>query len=351
MRDVSPPGALPCADDGSAPAPPAPWVVETIVGREVVLPCGETVSREAFLERAWAILDGTDLAGIDEGSIDVDEAFAEGLAEAALVIDTAAAPPRDWVAGRRLLDAAFWFPSEAAARAGAALLVRAVGCAVAAIRRERERDWAADARAKIGPVPIPGFGTVVPPWHAPPPGVTAGAGTTLVIDPGVGFGTGAHATTRQCLAAIAAILGSDAARGDARVLDFGAGSGILAIAAALLGAAAVEAVEVDDRVHDAIRRNALHNGVADRVVVSRTLDGSAACRLVVANIVAPVLLDQAAALAARLCAGGTIVLSGLRDADLAAVVERYRGLGLAPTTATASEGWHCLAFTAPDAAA
>ena len=65
----------------------------------------------------------------------------------------------------------------------------------------------------------------------------------------------------------------------------------------------------------------------------------------------PLTPAQAAALAARLSAGGTIVLSGLRDADLAAVVERYRGLGLAPTTATASEGWHCLAFTAPDAAA
>lgn len=346
MHPPSPPDQ-PRADDVAPVPAPAAWVVETIVGREVVLPCGETLSREEFLERAWAILDGTDLAGIDEGSVDVDEAFAEGLAAEALVIDAAAAPPRDWVAGRRLVDAAFWFPSEAAARAGAALLVRAVGCAVAAIRRERERDWAADARAAIGPVPIPGFGTVVPPWHAPPPDGTAGVGTTLVIDPGIGFGTGAHATTRQCLAAIAAVLGSDAARGDARVLDFGAGSGILAIAAALLGAAVVEAVEIDDRVHDAIRRNALHNGVADRVVVSRTLDGSAACRLVVANIVAPVLLDQAAALAARLCPGGTIVLSGLRDADRAAVVDRYRALGLAPTTATESEGWHCLAFSAP----
>lgn len=346
MHPPSPPDQ-PRADDVAPVPAPAAWVVETIVGREVVLPCGETLSREEFLERAWAILDGTDLAGIDEGSVDVDEAFAEGLAAEALVIDAAAAPPRDWVAGRRLVDAAFWFPSEAAARAGAALLVRAVGCAVAAIRRERERDWAADARAAIGPVAIPGFGTVVPPWHAPPPDGTAGVGTTLVIDPGIGFGTGAHATTRQCLAAIAAVLGSDAARGDARVLDFGAGSGILAIAAALLGAAVVEAVEIDDRVHDAIRRNALHNGVADRVVVSRTLDGSAACRLVVANIVAPVLLDQAAALAARLCPGGTIVLSGLRDADRAAVVDRYRALGLAPTTATESEGWHCLAFSAP----
>jgi ribosomal protein L11 methyltransferase len=324
-------------------------VVETIVGREVVLPSGETLSREEFLERAWALLDGTGLAGIDEGSIDVAEAFAEGLADAPLVIDAAAAPPRDWVAGRRLLDAAFWFPAEPEARLGAAVLVRAVGCAVAAIRRERERDWAADARAAIGPVHIPGFGTVVPPWHAPPP-ASAGAATTLVIDPGLGFGTGAHATTRQCLAAIAAILAPHAARGEARVLDFGAGSGILAIAAALLGAAAVEAVEIDDRVHDAIRRNALHNGVADRVIVSRTPDGTDACRLVVANIVAPVLLEHAPALAARLCAGGTIVLSGLREADLAAVVDRYRGLGLSQTMATESEGWHCLAFSAPTAA-
>lgn len=330
------------------------WVVDAIVAMEVVLPDGDALTRSAFLETAWEFLDGTGLLGIHEGTIDVGDAFAAGLTDSALVIDEAAAPPRDWVAGRALADVEFWFPSAQGARDAAARLVRMVGCALVGIRREAPRDWEAESRATIGPVEIPGFGRVVPPWHAGDDGAGAPGpdhpGTSVVIDPGLGFGTGMHPSTRLCLSAIA-----DAAAGmrGGRVLDFGSGSGILAIAAALLGAARVDAVEVDRRVHDAILRNARLNGVSERIDVHTELPEPivAGHDLVVANIVAAVLLAHAEALVARVRGGGALVLSGLLAADVETVTSRYRALGAPEPSTVEEEGWFALCFSFSGAAA
>ena len=320
------------------------WVVNALVADTVALPAGETLPREAFFEAAWDLLDGTGLSGIHEGSIDVGEAFAAGLADSALVLDAAAAPNRDWVAGRALSDAAFWFGDESGAHAAAARLAACVGCAVVAIRREEPRDWIAESRAAHAPLPVPGFGTVVAPWHD---ARDAEGGTTLVVDPGSGFGTGGHPTTRLCLAAIATLAPAPPGPG-ARVLDFGAGSGILAIAAALRGAARVTAVEIDRRVHDAIRRNADLNGVADRIdVVDRLDDVAGDFDLVVANIVAPVLVAAAEPLATRLRPGGHVVLSGLRDGDLPGLRAAYRAAGFVEVAADADDGWNCLSLALP----
>ena len=175
------------------------------------------------------------------------------------------------------------------------------------------------------------------------------AGTTMFIEPGVGFGTGLHETTRLCLAALAAW--RDDGRPCARVLDFGSGSGILAIAAAVLGAQHVDAIEIDAAVHEAIRANAARNGIADRVRVAAELPAAGTgYDLVLANIVAGVLIEHAAVLGAavrRRPAGelaGGLVLSGLRDHEVAPVIDRYRAvLDVAPLHATLGD-WHCLRF-------
>jgi ribosomal protein L11 methylase PrmA len=107
----------------------------------------------------------------------------------------------------------------------------------------------------------------------------------------------------------------------------------------------VEAIEIDGHVHEAILANAARNGVGQRVSVTAALpvEGEA-CDLVFANIVAPVLLDHAAALCGRVGRGGGLVLSGLRADDVPAVAERYAEiLGAAPET-TARGDWRCLVF-------
>ena len=322
------------------------WIVDLDVAATVALPAGEDVDRGTFLEWLWAAADG--LVGVDEGAVDVGEAATLGLVASPLVIDVAAAPAdRDWVGSLPTARIACAFESELAARAATPLLTGLRGCRVVAVRTAAAGDETAWRNA-FGPIEVAGFGTVRPAWE---PG-TAGpgpAGTTIFIEPGVGFGTGLHETTRLCLAALAAW--RHAGRPCGRVLDFGSGSGILGIAAAVLGARHVDAVEIDAAVHDAIVANAARNGIADRVRVAAALPAAGpGYDLVLANIVAPVLIEHAAVLGAAVrrrpdggLAGG-LVLSGLRDDEVAPVIDRYRVvLDVAPLHATLGD-WHCLRF-------
>jgi ribosomal protein L11 methyltransferase len=137
----------------------------------------------------------------------------------------------------------------------------------------------------------------------------------------VGFGDGTHPTTRLCLQAIQAL----APRGEGwRMLDFGAGSGILAIAAAHRGAR-VDAVEIDPAALAHARANAAHNQVA--IGLATTLDEAAGpYQLVVANILRGVLMAHAELLHARLATGGGLILSGLVATDLPEVGVRYGAL-------------------------
>ncbi|QYG91999.1 methyltransferase domain-containing protein [Iamia sp. SCSIO 61187] len=190
--------------------------------------------------------------------------------------------------------------------------------------------WRAHARVvRAGPV------VVHPPWV--PLGEVAPGEVVVEIDPGPSFGHGAHPTTRLCLAALARIL-ADPSDGespanrpptgvsDPAVLDVGCGSGVLAVAAVVLGAPSAVAVDVDPAAVAATRDNARRNGVDDRVTVPPAgatpltgVDGT--FPVVVANIGAAALRELAPALVARVAPGGTLVLSGLLDprpADLAA---------------------------------
>lgn len=165
----------------------------------------------------------------------------------------------------------------------------------------------------------------IPPcWKIVPPGQADEIqGIRLVLGPGSGYGDGTHQTTQLCLQAISAL----APKGRAwRMLDFGSGSGILAIAAAKLGAV-VEAIEIDrEAIHHAVE-NARLNELADRIRYSATLDGvSGQFDMVAANILRQVLLEHADDLASRLSPQGRLVLSGLVPTDVPQVSVRYAGL-------------------------
>lgn len=170
-------------------------------------------------------------------------------------------------------------------------------------RHHDNDDWQELWKASFHRSPLSARVWVRPPWEAPadPPA------HTVIINPGMAFGTGQHATTRLAMQLLDEVL---ADRPPLRVLDVGAGSGILAIGAALLGHSAV-AVENDPETLNNARENLELNGVADRVEhVCGTADElSEVFPVVVANIIAPVLIAISADLRAR--AGADLVLSGM----------------------------------------
>lgn len=157
---------------------------------------------------------------------------------------------------------------------------------------------------------------------------------TVLLDPGLAFGTGTHPTTALCLEWLA---GADL-RGR-NILDYGCGSGLLAIAALKLGAASAVAVDIDPQALTATRENAQQNGVERALCVCapEALDASA-FDLIVANILAQPLIDLAPTLSARLRRGGTLVLAGLLDRHADAVRAAYHGL-IAFDAPLSREGW------------
>ena len=178
-----------------------------------------------------------------------------------------------------------------------------------------EQDWVRATQAQFAPIRIAEKLWVVPSWCAPPDPDAV----NLTLDPGLAFGTGSHPTTRLCLAWLAEHL----RRGE-RVLDYGCGSGILAIAAARLGAGEVVGVDVDPQAIVASRANARANGVAATFGTPDVLPPPAPrFDVLVANILANPLVVLAPALAARVRAGGRIVLSGILAPQAAQVAVAY----------------------------
>lgn len=192
--------------------------------------------------------------------------------------------------------------------------------------------WRAHARA----VAVGRRLVIRPPWVEAP----AETGDRLVvdIDPGRAFGHGAHPTTVLCLEAVDAALDRWPA---ATVADVGCGSGVVAVAAARLGAAAVTAVDIAAEAVEATRANAVRNEVAAIVEVSlsddptRPLDGRGPFDVVVANIGAAALAGMADHLAA--VARRTLILSGVLDPPPADLLDRWAGLGT--VTVSGRDGW------------
>jgi len=171
---------------------------------------------------------------------------------------------------------------------------------------------------------------IAPAWDVPkvpPPGRRL-----LIVDPGRAFGTGTHETTRLCLAALEALSppGSPAER----LLDLGTGTGILAVAGALLGWQQVVAADVDPECMEAVRLHARLNAVEIRPALA---DGSAAFApgsfaVVVANLSAPLLVQRCSEIGGLAAPGGSIVLSGLLASDMTSVAGAYAAAGRVETS-------------------
>jgi ribosomal protein L11 methyltransferase len=205
-----------------------------------------------------------------------------------------------------------------------------------------DQDWAARNQASLAPVRV-GTLIVTPPWQVSALQTTPSI-TVIKIQPSMGFGTGHHATTRLCLLALQEMT----VRGRT-VLDLGTGSGVLAIAAALLGASAVTAVDNDPDAIASARENLALNDLGGRVVLEQA-DFRTASRLrgdvVVANLTGGMLVRHAAEVARSVVPGGHLVLSGFTPGEEWKVLDAY----VPPATPLAhrvDEGWSMVILRVP----
>jgi len=257
---------------------------------------------------AEALADALEAAGAI--ATEISDADAGTARESAVFAEPGAAPapwPRARV--RALFD-----PGVEAARAVEAALAAwgARSLAGASIDRLEDADWVALTQRQFEPLRVGKRLWIVPTWHAPPdPGAL-----NLVLDPGVAFGTGSHPTTRLCLEWLEDHVG----RAD-RVLDYGCGSGILAIAALRLGALAAIAVDIDPLALEAARYNARRNAVALEVADAHDALNADAT-ITVANILANPLRMLAPIVASHTRIAGHIALAGI-------LAEQARGVAAA----------------------
>lgn len=194
----------------------------------------------------------------------------------------------------------------------------------AAFRKVEDQDWERAWMDQYVPLRF-GARTWIVPWnHDLPEGADAPDAAVVRLDPGLAFGSGTHPTTALCLRWLDALAAEGALQGRT-VLDFGCGSGILALAALKLGAAQAIGVDNDPQAILATADNAARNAVGDRLAVHLPQDEPADMRypIVVANILASALDALADTLAARVAPGGRIALSGILDGQQDALLQRY----------------------------
>ena len=206
----------------------------------------------------------------------------------------------------------------------------------------REEDWENNWKQYYRPISVGKRLLIVPKWEDPPEGTDR---VILRLDPGLIFGTGAHPSTRMCLEAA-----EDLAGGCDAVLDLGCGSGILAIAALVLGAKSALGCDIDEKAPDIAGANAALNAVEDRLAVYagdalrdaslRLRIGSRKYPLIFLNIVADVIIALAPDAAKWLEPGGSLICSGIidgREGEVRAALERA---GLTVTAHRHEENWH-----------
>jgi ribosomal protein L11 methyltransferase len=206
------------------------------------------------------------------------------------------------------------------------------GCQTLGIQAVLEQDWVRATQSQFAPVGITPSFWIVPTWHELP----AGASTVIRLDPGLAFGTGTHPTTRMCLRWVAG------QQNFGRVLDYGCGSGILAIACAKFGATDVDAVDIDPAAVESTVLNAQANGVGVRSGLPETADGK--YQTVLANILATPLKVLAPLLCGRVAKGGSLVLAGILERQAGELKEAYRpfaDLAVADT----QDGWVLMTAT------
>ncbi len=273
---------------------------------------------------------------LDALSVSVADADAGTAAEQALFGEPGMPAPKE---GWQRSDLTALFETEAAATEAATLLRAqdwAADMAVLALRPVADQDWVRLTQSQFAPVEITPSFWIVPSWHDAP----AAATTVIRLDPGLAFGTGTHPTTLMCLrwtAQQAATL----APGWQRVLDYGCGSGILAIGAALHGAGGpgkdgIDAVDIDPAAVTATQANAQANGVQLRAGLPEQASG--AYPLVLANILATPLKLLAPLLAGHVAPGGHLVLAGILDRQADELKAAYAPW-LALEVADTEDGW------------
>jgi ribosomal protein L11 methyltransferase len=286
--------------------------------------------------RAEALAD----ALIDAGalSVAIEDANADSVDEEPLYGEPGFTPERHGWSHSRLRvmldDAIVEQAFEAAASA--------LGCEAPRIETRAvvaDTDWVRATQQQFPPTRISERLWIVPSWHAPP----APPAISVRLDPGVAFGTGTHPTTRLCLGWLDTHLEAGAS-----VLDYGCGSGILAIAAAKLGAATVVGTDIDPQALAAARANSITNGVPASYTEPNAL-ASGTFDVVLANILSNPLKLLAPALLARVASRGTLVLSGVLERQADEVITAYRAAdaGLPLAVWRAEDGWVCLAGRRP----
>lgn len=249
---------------------------------------------------------------LDALSVSVEDADADTDHEQALFGEPGMPAPRGgW---QRSIVKALFEREETATDAATLLLAQdwADGVHVQSLQAVADQDWVRITQSQFSPVPITGDFWIVPTWHEPP----AEAKTLIRLDPGLAFGTGTHPTTRMCLRWTA----QHPSRW-ARVLDYGCGSGILAIGAALHGAQQIDAVDIDPAAVTSTRANASANGVALHAGLPESARGE--YDLVLANILATPLKLLAPLLCGHLKPGGHLVLAGILERQAEELKDAY----------------------------
>jgi len=209
-------------------------------------------------------------------------------------------------------------------------------------RRIQEEDWANNWKKYYRPIPVGDRLLVVPEWETVDPRDRI----PLRLDPGLIFGTGAHPTTKLCLQALERLT-----KPGQTVLDLGCGSGILSIAALLLGAAHVTACDIDPKAPDVVRANAALNGITDETLTTHCGDilvpgilrdrlGAVQYDLILANIVADVIIALSAFTVPWLAPGGRFICSGIIDGREAEVEQALLSQGFTILERHKDGDWH-----------
>jgi ribosomal protein L11 methyltransferase len=267
------------------------------------------------------------LEALDALSVSVEDADAQTPAERALFGEPGMPAPK---AGWQRSRVVALFPAQSAAQEAADLLALQVffeGCETVGVRPVADEDWVRLTQSQFSPVDITPSFWIVPSWHEPP----AAAQTVIRLDPGLAFGTGTHPTTRMCLRWVA-----QRSLAGRRVLDYGCGSGILAIGAAKFGATELIAVDIDPAAVESTRINAANNHVALQAGLPELAQG--AFDVVLANILATPLKVLAPLLCAHVAAGGSLVLAGILERQADELKAAYAPW-LALEVADCEDGW------------
>ena len=266
---------------------------------------------------------------LDALSVSVEDADADSPAEQALFGEPGMpAPAAGWE--RSTLKALF--ETETQAEQAATLVLAHCGDAgvhVQGLQPLVDQDWVRLTQSQFAPVEITPSFWVVPSWHEVP----AGATHVIRLDPGLAFGTGTHPTTRMCLRWLAT---KPAGASLARVLDYGCGSGILAIGAALLDAQSIDAVDIDAAAVTSTIENATRNGVTLNPGLPDKAQG--AYTVVLANILATPLKLLAPLLARHVAPGGWLVMAGILERQADELTAAYAPW-LKVQVADREEGW------------